>query len=40
VLEDLRADFPGVRCRVYRALGIGTGVHVLGARRMLRSIRR
>jgi len=34
------AEFPGVRGRAYRALVIGSGVHVLAVRRMLRSVRR
>lgn len=34
------ADFPGVHGRVYRALVIGTRLHVLAVRAMLRSIHR
>ncbi len=33
------ADFPGVGGRVYRALVVGSGAHVLAVRRMLRSVR-
>jgi hypothetical protein len=35
-----RADFPGPHGRVYRALVIGTRVHVVAVKRMLRAIRR
>jgi hypothetical protein len=34
------ADFPGVHGRTYRALVIGTGLHIVATRRILRSIRR
>ena len=34
------ATFPGARGRVYRALVIGTRLHVLATRRILRSVRR
>ena len=34
------ADFPGVRGRVYRALVIGTRLHVVAVGAMFRSIRR
>lgn len=34
------AEFPGVRGRVYRALVIGTRLHVVATTRILRSIRR
>ena len=33
------ADFPGLHGRVYRALVIGSGAHVLAVRHMLRSVR-
>ena len=34
------AAFPGAHGRVYRALVIGTGAHVVATRRIMRSIRR
>lgn len=34
------ADFPGVRGRIYRAIVIGTGLHIAATQRILRSIRR
>ncbi len=34
------AEFPGLRGRVYRALVIGTRLHVLATNQILRSIRR
>jgi len=34
------AEFPGRRGRAYRALVIGTGLHVVATRQILRSIRR
>ena len=34
------AEFPGLRGRVYRALVIGTGAHVVATKQILRSIRR
>jgi hypothetical protein len=34
------AAFPGAHGRVYRALVIGTGAHVIATRRIIRSIRR
>ena len=35
VIAETRADFPGVKGRAYRALVIGTRMHVLGVRRVL-----
>jgi hypothetical protein len=37
---ETRAEFPGRRGHVYRALVIGTRGHVLATRTMLRSVRR
>jgi hypothetical protein len=37
---ETRAEFPGVRGRIYRGLVIGTGTHVLGVRRLLRAVKR
>jgi hypothetical protein len=37
---ETRADFPGVKGRVYRALVIGTRGHVVAVTRILRAIRR
>jgi hypothetical protein len=37
---ESRAEFPGVRGRIYRALVIGTRGHVLVVRRMLSAVRR
>lgn len=34
------AAFPGAHGRVYRALVVGTGAHVIATRRIMRSIRR
>lgn len=34
------AHFPGLHGRLYRALLVGTGAHVLSVRRMLRTIER
>jgi hypothetical protein len=34
------AEFPGLRGRIYRALVIGTGAHVLATNHMLRAIQR
>ena len=34
------AEFPGLRGRVYRALVIGTRLHVLATNQILRSVRR
>jgi hypothetical protein len=34
------AEFPGLQGRVYRALVIGTRVHVLATNQILRSVRR
>lgn len=40
VRAETRAEFPGLRGRVYRGLVIGTRGHVLAVRRMLRAVRR
>jgi hypothetical protein len=37
---ETRAEFPGLRGRVYRALVIGSRIHVLATGRMLRTVRR
>jgi hypothetical protein len=37
---ETRAEFPGLHGRLYRALVIGTGGHVLAVRRLLATIRR
>ena len=37
---ETRAEFPGVRGRLYRWLVIGTGVHVLVTRRLLDGAKR
>jgi hypothetical protein len=37
---ETRADFPGLKGRVYRALVIGTRGHVVAVTRILRAIRR
>jgi hypothetical protein len=37
---ETRAQFPGARGRLYKALVIGTRAHVLAVMRMLRAIRR
>jgi hypothetical protein len=37
---ETRADFPGLKGRIYRALVIGTRGHVLAVNRILRAIRR
>jgi hypothetical protein len=37
---ETRAEFPGTKGRVYRALVIGTRGHVLAVRRMLRAVKR
>ena len=37
---ETRAEFPGARGRVYRALVIGTRGHVLGVRRILGAVKR
>jgi hypothetical protein len=34
------AEFPGLHGRVYRALVVGTGLHVLATRAMLRAVAR
>jgi hypothetical protein len=40
VVAETRAVFPGIKGRAYRALVIGTRMHVLGVRRMLRDVSR
>jgi hypothetical protein len=40
VIAETRADFPGVKGRAYRALVIGTRMHVLGVRRVLGAVSR
>lgn len=40
VRAETRAAFPGLTGRVYRALVIGTGVHVVAVRRLLGAVRR
>jgi hypothetical protein len=40
VIAETRADFPGLRGRAYRALVIGTRLHVLAVRRVLRRVAR
>jgi len=40
VRAETRATFPGLKGRVYRALVIGTGGHVVITRRLLNAIRR
>jgi hypothetical protein len=40
VVAETRAEFPGLKGRVYRALVIGTRMHVLVTRRVLRSVAR
>lgn len=40
VRAETRAAFPGLKGATYRALVIGTRVHVLAVRRMLGAIRR
>ncbi len=37
---ETRAEFPGLKGRVYRALVIGTRGHVMVVNRMLRAVRR
>ncbi|HEX2096903.1 MAG TPA: hypothetical protein VHF50_05980 [Solirubrobacterales bacterium] len=37
---ETRAEFPGLRGRAYRAMVIGTGMHVLVTRRLLEASRR
>ena len=37
---ETRADFPGIRGRLYRALVIGTKMHVLAVNRLLRAVKR
>jgi hypothetical protein len=38
LLAETRADFPGLKGRAYRALVIGTRMHVLVTRRVLRAV--
>ena len=38
LVAETRADFPGVKGRAYRALVIGTRMHVLVVRRVQRSV--
>jgi hypothetical protein len=40
VIAETRADFPGFKGRAYRALVIGTRMHVLVVRRVLRGVSR
>lgn len=40
VRAETRAAFPGLTGRAYRALVIGTGVHVVAVRRLLGAVRR
>ncbi|HTT94188.1 MAG TPA: hypothetical protein VMF55_05910 [Solirubrobacterales bacterium] len=40
VVAETRADFPGLKGRAYRAAVIGTRMHVLVVRRVLRGVRR
>ena len=40
VIAETRADFPGLKGRAYRALVIGTRMHVLVTRRVLRGVAR
>jgi hypothetical protein len=40
IVAETRADFPGLKGRVYRALVIGTRMHVLVTRRVLRGVAR
>lgn len=40
LVAETRADFPGVKGRAYRALVIGTRMHVLVVRRLLGRVRR
>lgn len=37
---ETRAEFPGLKGRLYRALVIGTGAHVLVVNRLLRAVKR
>jgi hypothetical protein len=37
---ETRAEFPGVQGRIYRAMVIGTGGHVLGVKRLLAAAKR
>lgn len=40
VRAESRAEFPGVRGRIYRAMVIGTGGHVVGVKRLLAAVKR
>ncbi|MBS1844743.1 MAG: hypothetical protein JST53_10035 [Actinobacteria bacterium] len=40
LIAETRAEFPGVRGRAYRALVIGTRLHVIAVRRMQRGVAR
>jgi hypothetical protein len=40
VIAETRAVFPGLKGRVYRALVIGTRLHVLAVRRVLGGVSR
>jgi len=40
MIAETRAEFPGVRGRAYRALVIGTRMHVLAVRRVQRGVAR
>ena len=40
IVAETRADFPGLKGGVYRALVIGTRMHVLVTRRVLRGVAR
>jgi len=40
LVAETRAEFPGLKGRAYRALVIGTRMHVLVTRRVLRSVAR
>ena len=39
IAAETYAEFPGIHGRAYRALVIGTGLHAVATRRMLRAIR-
>ena len=40
IAAETYAEFPGIHGRAYRALVIGTGLHVVATRQMLRAIQR
>jgi hypothetical protein len=40
IVAETRADFPGLKGRAYRALVIGTRMHVLAVRRVMRGVAR